>query len=534
MVQARTRSGLVEGTALGADDQGRRILAAADITPPAAGARFLGIPYAAAPVGPAAFEPPVREPAWEGVRDATQFGATIPQNGHPAFYRDIFDDELIDGDEQLNLNVWTPDLAGSAPVYVWIHGGAFVNGSGIVDTYDGTRYAADGIVAVTLNYRMSAPGFLDLGDGPANIGLRDQIAALEWVRECIADFGGDPNRVTIGGESAGAMSIGCLLASPAARGLFHGAILQSGAGHHAITPEAARAVGTALAEDLGIEPTREAFAGVDAATLLRVSGEFGVRFQSQPDYVRFRDAAANAMPFEPSIDGDVVPDLPVRSAAAGKSADVPILIGSTTHENRLFLVPPGRLPKVGEADNLALLERLGFDDPQAALAVFADPSDPSPGATMVNILSDWMFRIPAVRLAEARSASGASSPAYMYEFAWKSPAFDGELGAAHAVEIPFANATAVLSDEGGIVGANPPLELAEDMHAAWVRFITTGDAGWPAYTPESRTVEVFGAGPGSAVPDAPGGPDGEANDGPRRARVVDPYADRTAAWTGLR
>src|SRR5699024_1461586 len=172
---------------------------------------------------------------WDGERDATTFGPTVTQNPYRAPLDSVFSDPRIEGDEQLNLNVWTPDTSGTAPVLVWIHGGAFVRGSGSIPHYDGTSFARNGIVCVTINYRVGATGFLDVGDEHANIGLRDQIAALTWVQEHIAAFGGDPTRVTVAGQSAGAMSIGALLGSPLTDGLFSAAILESGAAHHAFS-----------------------------------------------------------------------------------------------------------------------------------------------------------------------------------------------------------------------------------------------------------------------------------------------------------
>src|SRR5215218_6876030 len=196
-------------------------------------AAFKGIPYAAPPFGADRFAPPRPAAPWDGVRDALAYGPTAPHPGYAPPYDLLLPDPIIPGEDCLNLNVWTPDPgAGGLPVMVWIHGGAFVNGSGAVPTYDGTRFARDGVVLVTLNYRLG-------DDGANDRGLLDQLAALEWVRDNVAAFGGDPGRVTVFGESAGAMSVGALLACPRAEGLFARAIAQSGAGHHAITPPTA-------------------------------------------------------------------------------------------------------------------------------------------------------------------------------------------------------------------------------------------------------------------------------------------------------
>ena len=243
-------------------------------------ARFLGIPYAAAPFGPNRMRPPQPVEPWDGVRDATDYGPTSPKGDYPPQYRTLLPERDIPGTECLNLNVWTPADAvgtGRLPVLVWIHGGSFMNGSGANHEYDGTAFARDGVVCVTINYRLGAEGFLyvdgDAGAGTANLGLQDQVAALRWVQDNIAAFGGDPARVTVAGESAGAMSVTTLLAMPSARGLFARAITQSGAAAHTLTPETGLLVSRVLAERLGVEATREAIAAVD----LRHDRSRGVR-----------------------------------------------------------------------------------------------------------------------------------------------------------------------------------------------------------------------------------------------------------------
>src|SRR5580698_323486 len=188
--------------------------------------RFLGIPYAASPTGALRFRAPEPPPAWDGVRDCLTYGATPPKPDYAAPFDVILAEPDVPGDDWLNLNVWTPDVDGSAPAMVWIHGGAFANGNNVVPIYDGHAFARDGVVLVSINYRLGIDGFAYLPDAPANRGLLDQVAALEWVRDNIAAFGGDPARVTIFGESAGAMSVTTLLGMPAARGLFTGVIAQ--------------------------------------------------------------------------------------------------------------------------------------------------------------------------------------------------------------------------------------------------------------------------------------------------------------------
>ena len=282
---------------------------------------FKGIPFAAPPFGANRFAPPQPAEPWDGVRGAFDYGPTVPHPGYSPAYDLLLPDPLIPGEDCLNLNVWTPDPGGSGlPVMVWIHGGAFVNGSGAVPTYDGTRFARDGVVLVTLNYRLGADGFAFFEDGEANRGLLDQIAALEWVRENAAAFGGDPGNVTVFGESAGAMSVGALLSSPRAEGLFGRAILQSGAGHHAVSPATARLVAGHLGERLGVEPTREAVGAVPLDRLVAAQVAVTQDAQLNPDPLRWGEVAANLMAFEPVIDGELLPDVPIRRIAAGRRA----------------------------------------------------------------------------------------------------------------------------------------------------------------------------------------------------------------------
>ena len=307
---------------------------------------FRGVPYAAPLSAANRFLPAQLPQPWQGERDATAYGATVTQNPYRAPLDAIFGDASIAGDEQLNLNVWTPDVSGSAPVLVWIHGGAFVRGAGSIPTYDGTSFARNGIVCVTINYRLGAPGFLDEGDETANIGLRDQIAALAWVQENISAFGGDPSRVTVAGQSAGAMSIGALLGSPLASGLFEAAILESGAAHHALSRTTARAVATTLADILGVEPDRESFSAVPLDDLLAAEEVLDARLRASSDQAAVREVLLNGMPFSPSIDGSVLPQSPLDAIRQGSASSVRLLVGTTTEENRLFLAPGGAIDRI--------------------------------------------------------------------------------------------------------------------------------------------------------------------------------------------
>ncbi|NMN99986.1 carboxylesterase/lipase family protein [Gordonia sp. TBRC 11910] len=472
--------------------------------------RYLGIPYAAPLSAANRLRPPRPVASWSGARNALEFGPTVPQNGYAPPYSGFFVEPDIPGEESLNLNVWAPESARGAPVLVWIHGGAFAHGSGAVPQYDGTAFAKSGIVCVTINYRLGVEGFLDLGDGDvANVGLLDQLAALRWVRDNIAAFGGDPARVTVAGESAGAMSIGCLLASPLAVGLFQAAILQSGAAHHAIGQDTARAVAAHVCDELGIELTREAVATVPTARLLEVLGAVEQQVQTQPDFTRWGEVAATLMPFMPTIDGTVVPQRPLAAIAGGSAAGIPLLIGTNTHENRLFMAPTGVVDLIDEATLTGVVAAYGFTDAGAIAELYLDPTDPSPGATLAALSTDWMFRIPAIRLAEAQGAIGA--PTWMYEFAWESPV--QRLRACHALELPFVFNSLDRDGSDLMTGPDAPQALAGRTHAAWARFITNHDPGWDRYTSEHRAVHTFDLDDHTAL---------------------DPARDQRKSWDGLR
>jgi para-nitrobenzyl esterase len=486
---------------------------------------FLGVSYAAPPVGAFRLRPPQPVEPWTGVRDATALGPEPPQ---PQFPRDdpsgMLFDPAVPGDDCLNLNIWTPDPgAAGLPVMVWSPGGSFHFSSG--GSYDGSRFARDGVVCVTFNWRTGADGFLYLGDGDdgANLGLLDQVAALSWVRENIAAFGGDPDRVTIFGESAGAMSIGVLLSIPRAEGLFRRAALQSGAAHHVIAADDAARIGARFAEILGVPASREALAAVPVDRFLEAQGQVDAEVLSSPDPGRWGpEVVASTMPFHPVVDGDVVPAEPIQRIAAGAAADVDVLVGTNSDDWRMFPVLGGFIDQVTDEVLTAPVERYG----SWTLAAFGLPAETalpayriahpgaSPGDLLADVLTDWWVRVPAVRLADSHAPARAGT--FMYEFAWASPAFGGRLGACHALEIPFVFDTLDLGRGqmlGGALGDDAPQELADSMHAAWVRFAAEGDPGWPRYDLERRCVMRLGL---------------------ESAVVEDPYARERDLWAGVR
>ena len=472
---------------------------------------FKGIPYAAAPFGGRRFAVPGPVPSWEGIRHAYDYGPTAPKPPYPPPFAELIPEPVIPGQDCLNLNVWTPAAdAARRPVLVWIHGGAFVRGSSAVSTYDGSKFARDGVVCVTINYRLGVDGFLLIDGAPANRGLLDQLAALRWVRENIAAFGGDPDAVTIAGESAGAFSVATLLSMPAAAGLFRRAIAQSGAGHHVLGPATAAKVTAALAEQLGVEPTIEGFAAVPIDDLAAGQAALAVRIATTPNPAEWGEIARDAMAFEPVIDGEIVTARPIDRLADGVAADVDVLIGSNTDEQAFFFVPTGIVNFVNDDFLARGLTLVGADAEVVGATYRAAQQDATPGEMLIAAMTDWFFRMPAIRVAEARLANGADT--YVYEFGWPSPQFGGRLGACHALEIAFVFDN--LDDPAGrpLAGSAPPQALADEMHRAWVGFVKTGAPGWPAYGSQ-RAVRTFAA---------------------ASETVIDPRAGQRMAWDGVR
>lgn len=467
---------------------------------------FLGVPYAAPPVGNRRFAPAQPAPAGDGVRDATSPGPNAPQ-----FFRTMPSLELqplvgngwVEGDDYLTLNVWAPENAQGCPVMVFIHGGAFVLGSKDASVSDGTAFARDGIVCVAINYRLGIDGFLPIPGIPTNLGLRDQIAALTWVRDNIAAFGGDSSNVTAFGESAGAMTLAGLITSPLAQGLFQRAIIQSG--HGAMTHEVGitRKLVTKLASMLGIAPTRDGFASITPQKAFDA-----IEQVSKPTTRLDLRNASGREPlfglsrFAPVHGDDVLPLAPLEALKQGAGAPIDVLIGSNAEEMNLYLVATGVRPKIGR-----LLAWLGLrkSQPRAWRVLKAygmGQRGISPGLAFNRAMNDLVFRWPARRFAEEHRGR-----THMYEFEWGSPRFDGELGAAHGMELPFVFDTlATTSTPEGMTGPNPPQDLADRIHAIWVRYATDGTLPWPEFTRETRTVFQLAANHAINEPPMPAAP----------------------------
>jgi para-nitrobenzyl esterase len=461
---------------------------------------FKGIPYAAPPVGELRLQPPARPTQWEGVRPAHDYGEVVIQQPMPGIFGELGTPQNPAGDDCLNLNVWTPDPgAAGLPVLVWIHGGAFYAGSGIDDVYNGAAFARDGVVAVSINYRLGVQGFWNLAEhfpqlkDSGNLGMLDQIAALEWVQENIAAFGGDPAQVTIAGESAGGMSVTTLMAMPRAAGLFRRAVPQSGAGHNGISAPTASMIAGHMLDMLGVRPgDLDALAAVPADVLLQTQVKLGDELSATRDPGRFGEAAASAMAFQPTYGTDLLPERPVDAIAAGASADVALLLGTTKEEALIFLVEFQEMfsEELVDATMQAVFGPAGRSGAEALERYRTNRPDAAMHELVAAVETDRMFTVPALRLADAKVRHDPD--VWLYRFDWRTPIRDGAFGAHHFAEVPFVFDQLDNPQARGFLGDAPPRELADAMHGAWVAFASNGDPNhdglppWPRYEPERR------------------------------------------------
>lgn len=458
---------------------------------------FLGVPYAAAPVGPHRLAPPAPVEPWVGVRDAAAHGPTAPQ---PEQGFTLIPEPTIPGDDCLNLDVFTPDpgAGGGLPVLVWIHGGGFVTGCNSSPWYRGTRFARDGVVVVAVNYRLGVEGFAAVEGAVPNRGVLDWLAALEWVQREIAAFGGDPGRVTVAGQSAGGVAAVTLLSLPRARGLLHRVIAMSGAAQYGMPYDEALPHTRRLADHLGVAPTRDGLASLPPGQVAQAERDLAAAGPGPA-------APMSGSPLGPLVDGDLVPVAPLDAVAGGAGAGCPLLVGTTAEEmNPLYLTQADHIDEARLARRLA---RRGLgDEAVAAYRELLGPGTP-PWRVLAAAVSDQFFRLPAGRLADARD--GTTATTFAYEFRWRSPALGG-VGAAHCLDLPFAWDLLDAPHVATVLGPEPPQALADRMHRHWVDFVTTGDPGWPAYDRERRATMAL--------------------DGDACAVVDDPLAPVRAIW----
>ena len=452
--------------------------------------RFLGIPYAAPPVGANRFREPQPVHGWPGIRKATEAGACAPHKIRDFPSLDI--GPLVGsggtgGEDYLTLNIWAPADAHDAPVMVFIHGGAFILGSKDAPIHDGTAFAQSGVMCVAINYRLGIEGFLPLPDIPTNLGLRDMIAALGWVKANIAAFGGDPANVTVFGESAGAMAISDLVTSPLAEGLFKRAIIQSGHGSMVRDLSIAQRLVRKIAKLLKVEPTEAGFRKVDFE-----QGWAAIEKLAKPWAIDLRDLAGHEPVFGisrfiPVYGDDVLPLHPVEALKSGAGKDVEILIGTNSEEMNLYFVPTKVKSKIPSFLAKWLLGRSHPTSKRTLQAYGLGQKGKKAGAAFTEAMHDLVFRWPARRFAEEHQGK-----THVYEFDWRSPALGGELGACHGLELPFVFKTVdEATGEKGFVGTEPPAGLAERIHNIWVGFATDGSLPWPEFDRASRKVRLL-------------------------------------------
>jgi carboxylesterase type B len=299
---------------------------------------------------------------------------------------------------------------------------------------------------------------------------------------------------------------------PRAKGLFARAIAQSGAGQHTSSVATAQMIGRNLADKLGVAPEMTSIGAVPLEGLVAAQAELAVELALRPDPARWGEVAANGMMFEPVVDGEVVPARPIERIVAGAGADVDLMVGTTTEEWRFFLVPGGAIDRVTD-DRLVTTARVMGLDVEHALPVYRESRpQASPGDLLAALITDWFFRIPAIRLAEAHAKNGGLP--YVYEFAWRSPLFDGRFGAVHALEIGFVFDNLGRDGAMRLAGEAPPQALADAMHRAWVSFASSGAPGWSPYNVDKRSVMRF--------------------DGSGGTVVTDPAAQERQLWSGIR
>ena len=487
MVILKTASGAVEGSTVTESRTGKPV------------DRFLGIPYAQPPTGALRFRAPVPATAWEGVRSATCFGASAPQpTGGPLSGIVPGMDVGPIGEDCLTLNVWTPGGRSEAPraVMFWLHGGAFMIGGTCLETYDPALLVAEQeVVVVSANYRLGALGFLfadrDLAD--PNCGLLDQIVALRWVRDNIAAFGGDPDRVTVFGESAGAGSTLHLVASTMCAGLFSQAILQSPGARHTLTAGRAARVAEVFLDKLGIgRGGRNELESVSVKEVLAAQAATANELRS----------TIGSMPFHPAIDGEVVDIAPLAAARSGRLPARPIIAGTTAEEMRLYADS-----KMDRLDASALAAIL-----QSMVSTELDrPVDPNGMKTVVEsyladdgatgsdafaaVATDAVMRLPLEGFIDAYAEM--TGPVYAYSFGWRAASGDRDPGACHAIDLPFTFGTFDRAGWDAFIGADPDADrLSQAVRSAWASFARTGvpdTAGgpWPRYQPSERQTLIL-------------------------------------------
>jgi para-nitrobenzyl esterase len=466
---------------------------------------FRGIPYGAPTSGANRFMPPSKAEPWRGVHEALSYAGRSPQAAAAPQRPELMTvwgavDTLPVGEDCLTLHVWTPGLDNAKrPVMVWLHGGAFSYGSANSPRYDSTHLARrNDVVVVAVNHRLNIFGHLDLsaaglgGDKgrfaqSGNAGVLDLVLALQWVREHAGRFGGDPGNVTIFGQSGGGGKVCALLTMPAARGLFHKAIVQSGASVRFAEPERTTRLADAVLKHLGIAP-----GDLDALQALPLEKLQQAVAPAQAALGRPRHPLLDRYNFGPVIDGRVLPQQPFHPQASPLSDDIPVLVGDTKDEAAIFLAPDDAVwNRAVTEEELAKRVAAVAGDAAGELLAYYKRRDPqaSPSDRLITALTGSNFGVRSVMLAEAKAARG-KAPVWAYDFNWETPAFGGRLKSCHSVEVPFVFDTLhVIGDIHEKKGAQA---LADRVSKTWATFARGGTCDWPAYDLRTRTTMQFG------------------------------------------
>jgi para-nitrobenzyl esterase len=433
---------------------------------------FLGIPFAEPPVGDLRFAAPVPSAGWAGVRDALEYGAT-PQRTTLSD-ETLIPEPCVPGESTLNVNVFTPttDADAGLPVLVYFHGGGYSAGSPASPWYDGAAFNRDGVVTVTVSYRLGFDGFGWISDAPHNRALLDWLLALEWVRDNIRAFGGDPGRVTIAGQSAGGSAVLTLLAMPKARGLFHGVFAISPPDSW-VTAELAEKLGRRLAELGSVDPTRSALAQLDEERVRELQDAV-TRPAGEGPTAMIRDMLDVGLSWAPMVDGDLLPLPALDAFRAGIGADIPIVLGATDDEFGMLIDPASA--------ELYTLDALGVEPSAQRGYLSANPelAQREADGIAARYVSDRLFRSVVVAVSDARGDAAT----WCYRFGWASPIFRYSV---HCLDVPFFFDCLGADRVPAIAGAHPPQALADDLHSAAVSFIVDGAPGWE---PASET-KVF-------------------------------------------
>lgn len=471
---------------------------------------FKGIPYAGSTAGAARFLPPAKVKPWTGVRSCMYYGPVCPQVERTGWANDevawLFNwDDGQPGEDCLRLNIWTPALKDNRkrPVMVWLHGGGFVAGSGQEHPgYNGENLSRRGdVVVVTINHRLGILGYLNLAElggekyiRSANAGMLDIVACLEWVRDNIANFGGDPGNVTIFGQSGGGAKVTALMAMPSAKGLFHRAIVQSGSSLRMARPENTAKLAAATLSELGVSASQTGRLHEIPVAQLIAAGAAALKKLTPPGPPSVRVPMADRIGWAPTVDGEVLPHHPFDPAAPPESASVPLMVGTTLNEFTTALGNP-EMESMTEEEMTKRLTTMYGDRAGRIIEAYRKAHPRAKPLDIFSYISTAPVRQNAVTQAERKAAQGGA-PAYLCLFAWQTPVLDGRPRAFHCAEIAFAFYNTDVS--ATMTGGGPePRALAAKVSDAWINFARTGNpnhAGlpkWPAYAAGQGATMIF-------------------------------------------